>query len=582
MSCRKCQGKYNPRQQTPPCTCSTPESAPPNNSPTSSDNAQRSDDSIQPTPSLPTSPPELIGTGEDSKPFWNSRIQALSKKWLSHIETGYADSLLNSSNTFSPCTEQSSSWFTHTQTQIHPNWLKTSWPSARFSHAGNKDAAQRHTKKRKRTMKAAKQTHKKRKTLASNEIRRCRSLRMFFNQHQHKTLIRWLGAARFAHNWVVADYQAHNRPILAQQLDISWYREERMKRMNEWQDWHWIKSIPYSIFDYGLEMGIQARNESISRNLERFNDVHHSLSFQSRKQPTQTILIRVQNNDVGIKPFPRFLFKRSMMRRVIDLQHPRRNNEHLERARSNHSWPNEERKVECDSSLTYNRRLGKWWFNWSHIKRKQESENQASPRIVAMDPGVRTFQTYISNNGSWGKIGHNDMSRIYRLLMHLDDLVSRRDSSETTKKQKRRMTFALARARRRIKNLIDEMHKQTTNWLVKNFDVIVLPHFNAGEMSRRLTRRLRAPTVRKMLGWAHSRFRTRVLDKCAEYENKLCIHVNEAYTSKTCSRCGEMNWTLGGREAFRCAQCHWHVDRDLNGALNIMFRALLDTGISLD
>jgi len=52
----------------------------------------------------------------------------------------------------------------------------------------------------------------------------------------------------------------------------------------------------------------------------------------------------------------------------------------------------------------------------------------------------------------------------------------------------------------------------------------------------------------------------------------LCI-VNESYTSKTCTECGELN-DVQGSEEYHCNVCGLDVDRDVNGSRNILIKNL--------
>ena len=45
-------------------------------------------------------------------------------------------------------------------------------------------------------------------------------------------------------------------------------------------------------------------------------------------------------------------------------------------------------------------------------------------RVVALDPGVRNFITWFSEDGC-GKLGEQDFGRIQRLCQHQDNLLSR-------------------------------------------------------------------------------------------------------------------------------------------------------------
>lgn len=57
-------------------------------------------------------------------------------------------------------------------------------------------------------------------------------------------------------------------------------------------------------------------------------------------------------------------------------------------------------------------------------------------------------------------------------------------------------------------------------------------------MVRKAERKLHTKTARMMLTFSHYSFQQRLLDKAKSYP-KVHVHiVDEAYTSKTCTRCG--------------------------------------------
>jgi putative transposase len=100
-------------------------------------------------------------------------------------------------------------------------------------------------------------------------------------------------------------------------------------------------------------------------------------------------------------------------------------------------------------------------------------------------------------------------------------------------------------------------------------------------MAKKKVRKINSKTVRKMLTWAHSRFRARLSHKAEELGKQVSV-VSEAYTSKTCSRCGWIHQKLGGRKVFKCGRCGLEIDRDVNGARGIFLRALLDGAVALE
>lgn len=103
----------------------------------------------------------------------------------------------------------------------------------------------------------------------------------------------------------------------------------------------------------------------------------------------------------------------------------------------------------------------------------------------------------------------------------------------------------------------------------------MIPEFAATEMSKWHKRKLTRKTVRAMLSLGHSQFRTKLVQFAKLYGSHV-IFVNEAYTSKTCTKCGHIHEKLGGSKVFKCPACGTTISRDINGARNIMLRAMLD------
>ena len=199
-----------------------------------------------------------------------------------------------------------------------------------------------------------------------------------------------------------------------------------------------------------------------------------------------------------------------------------------------------------------------------------QRENQA--RMVALDPGVRSFLTWYCAD-SVGKIAQGAFFRIQRLCERLDDLLSRAQKSPS--RRRRNMRRAAGRMRVRIENLIQELHRQAARFLVDSFDVILLPTFETSEMVERSRRRIRSKTLRNLLSLAHYRFGMFLRHKAHE-AGVAVLSVNEAYTTKTVSWTGESIENLGGASVI-VGHDGERMDRDYNGARGIYQRALGDT-----
>jgi IS605 OrfB family transposase len=185
--------------------------------------------------------------------------------------------------------------------------------------------------------------------------------------------------------------------------------------------------------------------------------------------------------------------------------------------------------------------------------------------IIALDPGVRSFQTFYDGE-SVGEIGKDLYLKIRRLQNQIDKLQQK--SLECTYYQKNKFKKARARLEERIKNIVGDCHKKACNFLSK-YKVVLLPEFKVKKMIGGLPKKVR----RSLLVLAHFKFKLRLAQKASETGMRLII-CNEAYTSKTCTGCGVLNDKLGSSKIFNCGNCRLSIDRDINGARNIMLRVL--------
>jgi putative transposase len=200
-----------------------------------------------------------------------------------------------------------------------------------------------------------------------------------------------------------------------------------------------------------------------------------------------------------------------------------------------------------------------------------------SELAIALDPGVRTFMTGFDGSEIL-EIGKGDIGRIYRLARHLDKLMSRIGLSKGREFKRLRFTLrkAAAKIRIKIKNLVSELHKKAANYLATKYKLIFLPTFETQQMVKKGKRRLATKTARAMCTLSHYRFK-QTLKHQAFKHGSVVVDVTEEYTSKTCSKCGHIHTKLSGSKKFKCPECGHTLDRDLNGAFNILLKALRDT-----
>lgn len=200
------------------------------------------------------------------------------------------------------------------------------------------------------------------------------------------------------------------------------------------------------------------------------------------------------------------------------------------------------------------------------IPENQSRIPEPKREFIALDPGVRTFMTFYDGE-SFGEIGRGISNRLTKLNLQQDKLKSRLTKSKGYKKLK--IKRAIAMCQRRKENIVNDLHYKTRNFL-NQYKYVLLPSFNTSKMVR--NDKLSTMTKRCMLDLAHFKFKLRLA--ALSSKNRKIIICNEACTSKTCTRCGSINSTLGSKKVYKCNECNLIIDRDFNGARNILLRAL--------
>jgi putative transposase len=285
------------------------------------------------------------------------------------------------------------------------------------------------------------------------------------------------------------------------------------------------------------------------------------MHFRSRKQPRQSIAVLSKHWGHTRGEYAQ-VFRKSVLRSTEPLPE----------------------KLDYDSRLLYTK-LGEYYLCIPMpLEVKHESQvldqnllddGNGMAGVISLDPGVRTFQTGYDPSGLVIECGKYDVQRIYRLCYHLDKLQSKWSKKEGVKKHQRyRMRRAGLRIQKRIRNLVDDLHRKLTKWLVEHYRVVLIPVFETQKKINRRLRKINSKTARAIATWSHFRFRMRLQEKAREHPWCKVIFVTEEYTSRTCGRCGHDHYRLGSNKVFRCPNCHLIVDRDVNGARNILLKFL--------
>jgi len=226
--------------------------------------------------------------------------------------------------------------------------------------------------------------------------------------------------------------------------------------------------------------------------------------------------------------------------------------------------------------------------------------------IVAIDPGEKKFIEFYGLK-SQGYIGKNIRKPLLKLRGQISKYQKILKKTKTNKsgyklRNKKHIKRKISKLYKKIKHIVKELHNQSANYLCKNYDKILIPKFETQQMvkhkhksfkvhktkllnegdtyekrkqiAKNLTRKCRLNrNVKYVLNTlSHFSFRQHLTDKSVEHGCQLKV-ISEEYTSLTCTNCGHMSKVYNSR-VKECEYCKFKIDRDLNGARNILLKNL--------
>lgn len=471
---------------------------------------------------------------EDFDPWLLPYYKELSRKLWLPTKTDCVDSDLNllssSANDTVP-----TSWFSITRNlPKKKKWFKISYPSLQSSPAGVM-VLESTNKKSKKTLKHKKKTKYKRKKKAVNGLHRSYVFRLFPNPEQRRILRQWFGTARYCYNQIIAKHKKDkNIPLTYTTRDQT------------------LKEIP---FDH-KQVNLEVKKNAIKEAFDTISAGGDDFKFRSKKSKSESVYVRQS----GVSTVQNTIFPMTFGKKT-DVGPFSLKGKTLF-------------KPELDGSKLV-RKGDKYYLHIIKIKKEPrvifKEKGKRENTICALDPGTHTFMDYYSNLDC-GKIGKEAGSQVIRHCLRIDKMISK--SSTLNSRKKYKMKRAIQRERERLKNKTSELHWKTASFLCNHYDHIFLSHFETSNMAKKQRRKIKSKTVRKMLTLSHFLFSQRLISK-AEEKGVVVYKLQEPYTSQLCGNCHNKNkgLKLSDRE-YKCKHCNIKIDRDYNGARNILLRGL--------
>jgi putative transposase len=523
------------------------------------------------TGSSPMSVPASISKGKACAPFWKQeRKENYDKLWWPTA----TDSVGLRLTSLSGCSGEGARkcWFSVAATRrCSKSSQKTSSPSCTCSVVGSTACDATNVPSKKSSKATAKTPFQRKKPVTGAMVQR--TVRMLPTATQTKYLNTWMHASRWAYNQAVFMISRRRLTNLARKRN-----RKRCKRnwtfvglrnavaaLRKRVGFAWLEGVPVKVVAGAVKQACDAFASNFAKSAK--NNGRHHFCVKYRRKKDGLVSMHAEKTALRIWRTECALYAKNMGGDKIKLAEV---------------VPAIVPDGASDFDVRVSRtKLGHYNLHLLAEVRRENQAPQSREGVVALDPGVRTFQTAYSPDGLVAHLCTGRSTARLARLKHLTHNLKKRLSGvrgavHVRKRKQYRMRRALERARQRIKDLVKDMHCKVAHFLCERFSVILLPAFATQQMSTRKggKRKIGAATVSLMNTLSHYKFQQRLIQKAQQYTDCRVIICSEAYTTKTCGRCGVINNKVGGAKVFACQECGARQDRDVNGARNILLRNL--------
>jgi putative transposase len=134
-------------------------------------------------------------------------------------------------------------------------------------------------------------------------------------------------------------------------------------------------------------------------------------------------------------------------------------------------------------------------------------------------------------------------------------------------------SLAAQRIWRRVRDKVTGIHNAIVRHFAETYAFVALGNLSYGVVERR-DKGMPKKSKDDLHVWRLYDFKTKLLDRFSGLDEQKVVIQDERYTSKTCGLCDNVKHDLGAAKRYLCNKCGYDVDRDVNGARNILGRSL--------
>lgn len=432
------------------------------------------------------------------------------------------------------------------------------------------------------------------KTVDNNKIITSKNIKLSLNKIQKQILLKWFESARLVYNAAV--YYFRNNKLCS----FFTARREIKKILPDYiKDFNEKYYVPCLIIDNAINDVCKAYKSTIAL-LKKGEITHFKLRYKKYTKDKQSIVLEKTTFNKDINCFYPSNFKKNILdlkfkkvEKIINsfngdskIFYNKFYNNVLEKTKKTIKCDLKtsssilQENIKCDSRLSYNRLNNTFIL---HVPEERIiAKNIKKDNICSIDPGNKTFLTIYDPEGKVVKIYNRDEPQKFNLKKNIlkrkeihkylnsnytNNLIN--SNKEEYKKSKAKIKKYYNRLTLRIQNMIKELHYKSANYLCSNYSKILLGKLSIQNIT---SKDGKLCSNEKLFSYAisHDKFRTILKQKALKYGSTVHI-VCEGNTSKTCGACGLVK-EIKNKRIYKCENCKTVIDRDVNGARNILIK----------
>lgn len=370
-------------------------------------------------------------------------------------------------------------------------------------------------------------------------------IRIYPTKDQQIILNEWLNVARYTYNKALAkakEIKSYNFQTLRNLLVTHKHKDGSINQLKEFE-----LNVPKDIRAGSIRM-LEANFTSARTNYIYGNISKFKLNFRKKKSPSQYMRVTKSLISKGCIENGIINIGKKFTNDSLKLKIGKRNNKKYN-------------NMSISNDILLIKQKGRYFINIP--KEYKEEEFKEVKKVCGIDPGIRTFLTTFDDEEGISEYSF-DREKLKKLNTKIDLL------NELKKIKKGKLKRKLNKYEIKKENYINEIHWKSINQLLNKYDMICLGDIKSHNIVKGKSNKTLNRNINDIKFF---QFKQRFAYK-ARTQGKLLLMTNEAYTTKTCCKCGQMNDPKSS-EIYHCSNCNVKRGRDINASKNILMRGIM-------